>query len=150
MPYDEVHKFLDDDEDDVDDEEEAFDEEYGDREELDAHGNPKETTADSAAASSSYLNEDIQAGSRVSLGGEGGGGRSHSGSSKSVRKKGKKEKSEVKVFHLKLGNLFGQSEGEDEDSNGESKSKSSSGKMLFSSIFEQLLVSVEKTDNCIV
>lgn len=134
LPYNKLHNFIgdeEDEEDDLDDEEEDFDEEDGDGEELDAYGNPKESTADSAV-SSSNPDKDLPAGSSVGL-----GGGSHS--SKSVRKKGKRGNSEVKVFHFTLESLFGQSE---EDGDGESTSKSSRGKVSFSSLFEQLLVSI--------
>ena len=133
LPYDKLHNFIgdEDEEDDLDDEEEDFDGEDGDGEELDAYGNPKESTADSAA-SSSYPDKDLPTGSSVGL-----GGGSHG--SKSSRKKGKRENSEVTVFHFTLDSLFGRSE---EDGDSESTSKSSRGKVSFSSLFEQLLVSI--------
>lgn len=134
MPYDNLHKLIDDeddkDDDDLDDEGDNFDEEDGDRGDFDAYGNPKESTADSV--SSSHLDKDLPAGSSV----DGGGRRD-----KSVRRKGKSDNSEVKVFHFTLDGLFGQSEREEEEGDGESTGKSSRGKVLISSLLEQLMVS---------
>ena len=134
LPYNKLHNFIgdeEDEEDDLDDEDEDFDEEDGDGEELDAYGNPKESTADSVA-SSSYPDKDLPAGSSMGL-----GGGSHS--SKNGRRKGKRGNSEVKVLYFTTESLFGQSE---EDGDGESTSKSSREKVSFSSLFEQLLVSI--------
>ena len=137
MPYDNLHKLIDDeddeDDDDLDDEDDGFDEEDGDRGDLDAFGNSKESTADSAS-SSSPPDKDLPAGSSVH-------GDRRGDSSKSVRRKGKRDNSEVKVFHLTLDGLFGQSEREEEDGDGESTGKSSRGKGLVSSLLEQLMVS---------
>ena len=133
MPYDNLHKLIDDEDDEDDDEDDGFDEEDGDRGDLDAYGNSKESTADSAS-SSSPLDKDLPARSSVHGDRRGDG-------SKSVRRKGKRDNSEVKVFHLTLDGLFGQSEREEEDSDGGSTGKSSGGKVLFSSLLEQLMVS---------
>ena len=138
MPYDNLHELIDDeddeDDDDLDDEDDGFDEEDGDRVDLDAFGNSKESTADSASSSSSPPDKDLPAGSSVHGDRRGDG-------SKSVRRKGKRDNSEVRVFHLTLDGLFGQSEREEEDSDGELTGKSSRGKGLVSSLLEQLMVS---------
>lgn len=135
LPHNMLHKLTDDEEDDIDDDDEDFDdtmEEDIDGEELDAYGNPKEPTTESS--SSSYVDKDLPTGSGVGLKG------SH-GASKSTRKKGKRDNSEVKVFHVKLDNLFGWSEREEEGGSSDLSSKGSKGMASFSSLIEQLMVS---------
>jgi hypothetical protein len=138
MPYDNLHNFIgdeDDEDDDLDDEDEDFDE--GDGGDLDAYGSPKERSTADSASSSSHPDKDLPAGS-------GGGGRRGVDGSKSGRRKGKRGSSDVKVFHVTLDSLFGQSEREEEGGDGESTSKSSRGnsKVLISSLLEQLMVSL--------
>ena len=135
LPNNMLHKLTDNEEDEDDDDEEFNNSlvEERDQEELDAHGNPKEPTTESL--SSSYVDKDLPAGSSMDLEGSHGAG-------KSARKKGKRDNSEVKVFHVKLDNLFGWSDREEKGGSGDSSSKGSKGTVLFSSLLEQLMVSV--------
>ena len=128
LPNTELHELLDEedeeDEDIDDDDLDSISEEDGNQEEVDAYGNPKE--------SSSNLDKDLPAGPSVGLG-------SHS--SKSERKKKtKNDISGVKVISVKLNKWFPLS-GSEEEGEADASKGAKGNNVLLSSFLEHFMVS---------